>query len=184
MLVPLVCLFISSLVFLVSSITACKHFGYFSMNRLRKKKTTSQTSWTDSGSTPSGSGLQPDVAGRTHRSRVSLASSTASTSSSTSSLKLTRIDVVLFGGEKIAVPVEKSTTFAELQYEALKRARVAIPQGREVLVRLDGRNGARAYGGDSLEGVLFSDGARAGRWTVWLEWEKAVRTYVIRHYYS
>ena len=69
---------------------------------------------------------------------------------------------VVFGGTlfpnttKIAVPVTSSTTFSELQFEALRRARtlgVDIPSN-DLVLHIGSEDGDIAYAEDSLEQIL------------------------------
>jgi hypothetical protein len=69
---------------------------------------------------------------------------------------------VVFGGTlfpettKVAVPVTSSTTFAELQFEALRRARtlgVDIPSN-DLVLHLESEDGDIAYAEDFLEQIL------------------------------
>jgi hypothetical protein len=77
-----------------------------------------------------------------------------------------RVDVVLFSGRTIAVPVDWTTSFEDLQHEALRRAlrsRIAIPPG-ELTMRLDGVDGTEAFSEDTVTDILSLD----GKPTVWL----------------
>jgi hypothetical protein len=89
-------------------------------------------------------------------------SSTASlVSRESSSSQRARVTVV-FGGTpfpkttKITVPVTSSTTFAELQFEALRRARtlrVDIPSN-DLVLHIESEDGDIAYEEDFLEQIL------------------------------
>jgi hypothetical protein len=89
----------------------------------------------------------------------------ASTGSSTRSSG--RIDVVLFNGRKIAVPVDWTTSFEDLRDTALQRAsksNIAIPPG-ELTMRLDCVDGTEAFAEDTVTDILSLDENP----TVWLD---------------
>ena len=93
----------------------------------------------------------------TKRSASSSAGRNVRTRTSTSS---TRIDVVLFKHCKIALPVDDSTTIADLKAEALRRAlalNLQIPSG-DVVCRLDVTDGPMAFDDDLVLALLPKDG--------------------------
>jgi hypothetical protein len=88
-------------------------------------------------------------------------SSASLVSRESSSFQRARVTVI-FGGTlfpettKIAVPVTSSTTFSELQFEALRRARtlgVDIPQN-DLVLHIESEDGDIAYAEDFLEQIL------------------------------
>jgi hypothetical protein len=112
-------------------------------------------------------------------SRASSLFDVRSMSTSRSSGRSTgRVDVVLFNGRKIAVPVDSSTSFQDLQDEALRRAArstIAIPQG-EFTVRLDGADGTEAFPEDTVTDILCLN----DKPTVWLRLDEANQVSVPR----
>jgi hypothetical protein len=77
-----------------------------------------------------------------------------------------RVDVMLFNMRKIAIPVDSSTSFEDLQEEALRRAcklRIDTPDG-EYAIRLEAEDGALAYSDDLVCDIL----ELADKPTVWL----------------
>jgi hypothetical protein len=93
-------------------------------------------------------------------SRASSSTATLINKESSSSQRA-RVTVV-FGGTlfpettKIAVPVTSSTTFAELQFEALRRARtlgVDIPSN-DLVLHIESEDGDIAYEEDFLEQIF------------------------------
>jgi hypothetical protein len=83
-------------------------------------------------------------------------SDTESLRSSVSGYGGFRIDVVVAEGSTLAVPVTESTTFANLQAEALRRAarlNIEVPQ-EDLILRLDSKDGPVAFPEDIVIDIL------------------------------
>jgi hypothetical protein len=78
-----------------------------------------------------------------------------------------RVQVVLFQSKKLAVPVDVTTSFEDLEAESIRRAarlRIQVPPG-EYEFRLDSSDGPSAYPADLLHDVLDLGSSP----TVWLQ---------------
>ena len=83
-----------------------------------------------------------------------------SSASGTSQARRIRINVVIFGGDTVAIPLGRLSTFGDLQNEALRRAnalQIRIPHG-ELVLRLDSSNGPMVFPEDEIEDVLDGTG--------------------------
>jgi hypothetical protein len=92
----------------------------------------------------------------------------SSVNSSTSTLNGgLRVSVVLFNSTPLAIPVDGTTSFEDLEGEALRRAArigIAIPRG-EYQIRLDSANGPLAFPSDLLAEMVDL----STRPTLWLQ---------------
>jgi hypothetical protein len=79
-----------------------------------------------------------------------------SVTSSTSTLAGGRVQVVVLGSKTVAIPVDSSTSFADIEAEVLRRAprlRVNVPKG-DYDLHLDSDDGPLAFPDDLLVDVV------------------------------